>query len=387
MGLFAVATAHALSISARGQFVVLIAVAGIVQIVSSLGANISVRVLVSREEISISQSLTIVGSLAMGAGAVGLAAGWLLVPANGSPRGAMALWCAGLSAFGTFSVLVVHILYGLGRLIAASTVDAFGNVILLLVGVVGVVTHASITMFLVAYIMSNVLALTASLYVLSSVKNWRDNRHPHPWKTILSSSPMTTFISTSAQMTVKLDRYIISVMLGLAAVSVYSVAATMSELIWLIPISLSSRIMLTSAKSEGNDFEGLVPWAIICTLGAVLLAVASPWMTTLIFGQSYASAWKYVVLLTPGSLAMCVVLVLTPYLIGRDRTARVLLASIIGASCSVIGDVVLIRHFHIGGAAVACSIAYVIQAVVMMKMTQTVHSRFGPTIYGVADAT
>ncbi len=168
----------------------------------------------------------------------------------------------------------------------------------------------------------------------------------------------------------RLDLLIIAALLTSMEVGQYSVSVVMAEIIWYIPSSLGQVLYPKTASSgtkEANTFTPLVcKTNIILSLTAALIlygisGIIIPWLFTSEFFPS-VMALK---LLLPGTFFLGISKVLGSDLTGRGFPQYNTYAAFASLIFTVVFDFLLIPHFGINGAALASSISYMINALII----------------------
>ncbi|CAN5258712.1 hypothetical protein BH10PSE15_BH10PSE15_03530 [soil metagenome] len=155
----------------------------------------------------------------------------------------------------------------------------------------------------------------------------------------------------------------------LAAVGLYTQATVVAELIWEIPMAMSSLVLSrgVNAKREDEFSRKVIVLARISFLAAVIvstgLSLVAPFAFRILFGHEFAKSADLCVILLPGVVAFIVFKILNTDLAGRGKpwAAMMVMAPVL------ISNIVLgwwmIVHYGVTGAAAASSISYVVAAI------------------------
>jgi O-antigen/teichoic acid export membrane protein len=171
------------------------------------------------------------------------------------------------------------------------------------------------------------------------------------------------------------DRYLVGIFLGPAAVGTYSVAATLPELLRLVPYSLSEIVFTrsaadptyTAARHEQVRRRCL---ALVGGLG-VVAAIAAPVLVPMVFTDAFRDAVAPLVVLVVAELAIGSFYLDARRLCGRGRIDRAAQAAGIGLAVVLLGDLVLIPSYELIGAACASLLGYAAMAVVARGALRT----------------
>ena len=159
-----------------------------------------------------------------------------------------------------------------------------------------------------------------------------------------------------------LDRFLINVFLGPAAVGVYAVAATLGERLWMLPGAVGASLLSRTGGDACDDAE-LTARACRNTFwlmaGACLvLGVAAPFVIPVIFGADFAAASTPLRILLPGVLLLSAGKTVVPYITNHNRPWTGTWISLISMGMTLILNVLLIPRLGIAGSALASTIAY-----------------------------
>lgn len=190
----------------------------------------------------------------------------------------------------------------------------------------------------------------------------------------------------SQRLNLQLDVTILGSVSGAASVGLYSVAVNLAQMLWYIPDAIGRILFPRVARSTPEEAGRITALAcrntILLTLLAagVLFLVARP-AIRLLYGAEFLDAVMPLFLLLPGIVALSVSKVLTKYLSGIGKPFLNSVASMVALAVNVPLLYVLIRSHDIRGAAIASSVAYTVQAlVVIFFYIRESHTRVGPTL-------
>lgn len=169
----------------------------------------------------------------------------------------------------------------------------------------------------------------------------------------------------------RLDVFILAAFVPIADVGVYAVAVTLAEIVWQLPQAISRSLL---PRISGGDMDrsrvvrvsvSLV--AILVLLSAAGLALASK-LTVPVLGADYARVPGLLAVLLPGIVLMGAAKPLAAWTLAHGRPGRNLTASAIGFVVVVAGDLLLIPHFGLLGAAITSTFAYAVTACVVVLL-------------------
>jgi stage V sporulation protein B len=170
----------------------------------------------------------------------------------------------------------------------------------------------------------------------------------------------------------RLDSYLVLLFVSSAGVGLYSVGVALSEGLWLVANSVAI-VLIPKLAASSTEYAAKTS-ALICrstmlitALGAGALALASPVVVPLLFGQKFHGSIAPLLLLLPGVVALSGTKVLSAYVFSQGRP---LINAWIGAATLAVtlaGDLALIPWLGVPGAALASTAAYSISLVLTLR--------------------
>ena len=171
--------------------------------------------------------------------------------------------------------------------------------------------------------------------------------------------------------TYRLDIFIINYFLPLSQLGYYALGVTISEALWQIPTAVGSALFPRTARTQVDDATQFTCFAmrqvflVTCMCG-ILIAACSPLFVPFVFGAAFKPSIPVILLLLPGTMALCLAKVGCSDLAGRGKNGY---SSIFAITCLVLTvflDWILIPRVGILGAALASSIAYFLDSVLVL---------------------
>jgi O-antigen/teichoic acid export membrane protein len=169
----------------------------------------------------------------------------------------------------------------------------------------------------------------------------------------------------------RLDMLLIAVFLAPAAVGLYSIAVGISEKLFMIPGALTTVLfpkICSLGASQASDFTPRVTrhtLFILLISSFLLILLANP-LIRLFFGLDFLPSILPLVILLPGTLAFGVGGVLAADLAGRGKPQFAIYSSFACLAVGIPLNILLIPRMGISGAAVASSIAYCVDTLVVL---------------------
>ncbi len=380
--LVAVVTARQLGPEGRGTIVLFISISSFATLLSSLGANVRARVDLAKDQgIARGEYLGLVLALLALQVVVTLSAGSWALSASGGLYATVAVPL--LCAYGTgllASVLMRDLLYAYGLPARASSGEAVGAGVLLTATVLLAVSgYDGVTGYLVAFVLSGLAQMAhlgrglhrAGLFV-------RPKFAPAAWRTHVRAS-LPALVQSFAQAGVfRGDRLILGVLAGTGAVGVYSVAATMTELLWLIPVSIGNALFLrvsngtVSASTVRKLRAANFALAVVC---AAALALLGPTVLRVVFGEEFVEATDVLRVLCLSAVVVSSYHLDIVRVTGTGALAAGGKLVLTGFVVTVVADLALIPPFGVIGAAWGTVIGYLALAVGSDVVARRISSR------------
>jgi O-antigen/teichoic acid export membrane protein len=164
----------------------------------------------------------------------------------------------------------------------------------------------------------------------------------------------------------RLDAFIVSYFLGLAAVGIYTYSKTFAESVWLLSASMAAVLLPTLTGQQANSKKIAVK-AVFATFGVSLVAgigafLVGPPVIRLLLPAFVGSINPFLFLL-PGVVIFSLTNVLATYLTAAGKPGYNAAIALISFLFTVIFDILLIPRYGISGAAFASGISYTLSTV------------------------
>lgn len=367
----AVITARSLGPEGRGALAIVIALVSITALFSSMGLNAS-----GRFHLVAPNHLVSLGSY-MG---VACALVTLEVFVSGGIA-VIALPAAGLDV--THNRAVVVALYGgtfLAGLLCRDTCNAYGYtfraaagnalgsaIALLSISSLSLTHVQNVDYYVLALAGGSLVEVVAHLHKLHAQgKSFRPRIERGEWITLIRRGWPSLGLTAGQSLTFRADRYILGAFAGPAVVGVYSVAATLSEMLRLIPSALGQVAFFRAASATASHRaldRARVLLLVIMAPALVVLAWLGPWLIDLLFGSEFSGAALALRILLIGELAIMSFQIDSRVITGLGSARAAGLAGMIGLATVLIADFALIPSYEMTGAAIASVVAYIAMGV------------------------
>ncbi|HEX6486421.1 MAG TPA: hypothetical protein VF012_06895 [Nocardioidaceae bacterium] len=159
---------------------------------------------------------------------------------------------------------------------------------------------------------------------------------------------------------------------GPAASGRYSVAVQLAELCFLVPRQIANHSYHRLTVADSLDTRRAVMTTVVAaTATAVPIGLLGGFGINLLYGEAFAAATGDLYILLPGTVVGSVAFLMFWVFRGKGRLRMSTISSLSGAFTLLVGCGVLIPRFGTAGAAVSCSVAWGVFAVVAV----TLHKR------------
>lgn len=163
----------------------------------------------------------------------------------------------------------------------------------------------------------------------------------------------------------RLALYLVSFMLGSAAVGKYALSVQLAEVFWLVA-SAAAMIVFPESAAKGRSpaqlgklIESVALSVVLITgAGALVAALLAPWAIPWVFGRDYAGSVIPFVILLPGVVLWSYMKVISNSLAGMGRQEVNIRGALLCLSINVVGDFIAIPRWGMHGAALASTIAF-----------------------------
>ncbi|MCK9903259.1 hypothetical protein CC117_00850 [Parafrankia colletiae] len=366
----AVMTARELNAEGRGEIVLITTITGLTGMFVALGTGTSARFYLGRGDSRVSVDHVLGLSVLLAVPQCLLTAcvvGPTLWLADAPERGTDILVLTGLLSMSTLlGIQLLETLNAVGQMIGSAVVSMAGSVLQLAVLVVlaeSTGTLQVVSVLVVSVAVGMVQCFAAFLLLRRAGLVTRLRLDGAASRLLIRKGIPALGMNTAMSMTFRLDRYLIGVISGASAVGVYSVAATASEVLRLVPSSwgqvLCFRVANGTMKTRAVFVELVRVLAVMAGVAACIW-LAAEHLVVLFFGDAYQSAVTPLRVLLIAELLLVAFQIDARVLTGQGRTKACGAAGLVGLTVVGIADVILIPIAGLVGAAWASVIAYAI---------------------------
>lgn len=167
----------------------------------------------------------------------------------------------------------------------------------------------------------------------------------------------------------RLDALLVHGFLGQTAVGLYQTGVVLAEMVWYLPNAVSAALLPQVAATRDSRATPSVTrhtlLLTICGAGGLLLVA---WPALALLRPRYLPALPPMAVLLVGVVALSIHKVLASDLSGRGMPQYPSLTSALALVVTLVGDVLLIPPLGIVGAALASTLAYTTQTIVLLRI-------------------
>lgn len=210
-----------------------------------------------------------------------------------------------------------------------------------------------------------VLALLANAMVLQIVLKKKLGFHwdPSLFKAELRYGMIVYMGALFAFLHYRIDQILIKAMLGIEALGVYSISVTLAELLFLIPISVTSaltgKLYNTEDPAQGRRITAQTVKLTLYVCGFfAALGMAASFLIPVFYGVAFKGAVSSTIILLAGVTFASVAKVSSPYFFTQGRPVVHLIITFATLLLNGGLNLLLIPQLGINGAALASSVSY-----------------------------
>lgn len=268
--------------------------------------------------------------------------------------------------FSSLNLSWSKVIAGLGWFSLNNLLNIYRKVLfLILIGILIFKKSMNIKNVVYVYVLSVISSLLISLVIINLKYKVKFALHVN--KTIIGmlSYGLKSMMGTLAnRMNARMDQFFLSVFARSSELGLYSVAVSISEILWIIPSSvgpvLFKKIAVTRSKHEKfviiNKIHRTIMWGMIIFSG--FLFMLSIYLIPVLYGEKFKSSIKILAIYLPGSTIFISRRIIVRYFGASGMPFKQSIDQIVGAIVGLISFLILVPHFKIYGAAAGSSLAY-----------------------------
>lgn len=272
-----------------------------------------------------------------------------------------------LVPFSLFGAYFFSFLVGLKRIITRSVIDIIRSILLLIL--VAIFAQVSLLSVLAVNILIPLVPIIASIFVLKGVISFRPFYKREVFNSMFLFGLKGYLGSVAHYFNLRLDFFLVAFFLTPREVGLYSVAVGITELMWYIPVAISTVLFPTIASttkevSKPIAFNTARRMVIPFLLMGLCLLFFGKFIIHILYGEVFTPAFPALILLLPGVFAIAVYGPMADYVSGIGKIEYNSFASLCSLALTIVLDIILIPSLGISGAALASSCAYIVGVLV-----------------------
>lgn len=249
------------------------------------------------------------------------------------------------------------------------------GIVLLIIGGLVLVDSQQLIFLVAAQLLSQGFVLSITVYWISKLVKDESSYYAESrfLIKILSYGWKAHAANILSLINYKADIFISNFFLGPAAVGVYVISVALAEVLWLVSRAVSTVLLPRLAQLAQDEAirKELTPliarWVLLITFaGAISVALLSKTLIETFFGSGYSDAAQPLLLLLPGIVLSGSSRVLANDIAARGRPEINMYMAVTVVVVNVIGNFYLIPIYGLSGAAMATTIAYTVNAILLL---------------------
>lgn len=366
--LFALLTARWMGPSDRGTIVIFMTTSSFLMLVGSLGVSTGSRVLLNHSPpLGINNYLKQARALSaihlVTSSTVGLFA---LSKTGGMPTLWVGLIFVPFAAIQLFSYFQREALHGIGHHRTALYGDALSSILqtvaVLLLEVTGQLNLTAVCLVILCGAVTQTLFLAVRLRRAEQTPPFAD----YSLSQLVKYGRPALVTTLGQAFVIRGDRMILGLIAGAAPVGIYGVAATLSEVLWLVPGAVAQvafrRASVTGTQRAGARARNFT--LLITALACLIVAACTQPLVSILLGPDYSEAVSLAYILIAASLPMASYQLDAAVLNGLGRLADSGRATVLGSVILAAGCLLTIPEYGAYGAAWSSVVAYTAMAAV-----------------------
>lgn len=201
----------------------------------------------------------------------------------------------------------------------------------------------------------------------------------NPFKGFLSTTKLKllfafagiAYIGSVAQyLNYRIDLWFVDYFTNVKELGLYSLAANLSQMLWILPQSIAFVLMPNVASGS----KGILPKTLsvgrivifLCFIVAMLAIIVVPFAIPVLYGKSFSASSDIFLILLCGIIPYCLSVIYGSYFAGIKKLEYNMYSAIIGLIATLILDIYLIPKYGAIGAAIASSCSYLISTLYLI---------------------
>jgi O-antigen/teichoic acid export membrane protein len=188
----------------------------------------------------------------------------------------------------------------------------------------------------------------------------------YPFKAQFAFGIKTTLNALLEELNMRVDMYLVLIMISARALGIYSIGIGMAALLWQLSRPIATAAFGRIGSTDEKEAAALTAQCMRHSFAFVMLAaiaafVVGPFLVVLVYGHQFAEAGVVLRLLLPGIVAYCLMPLLATFYsqqLGRPQVTLVL-SAISTVVCAAV-TAAFIPRFGMAAGALASSVSYIV---------------------------
>lgn len=228
--------------------------------------------------------------------------------------------------------------------------------------------EAAVVAFLVAYVIAGLAAVGLIMSVVKLRFHWVKGL----MRKALAFGIQAHFASFLEYLSLRIDLVLINFFMQTEHVGFYTISVVLVEKIWIVPEVLS--VVLHPRVAHSGDEEANRLTSIVCRntlvvtlLGCAGILVFGRFLIQFFYGDSFLPSVSPLYLLLPGVIATGLSRIIRSDMLARGYPRLIFWSGLVALCTNVVLNVILIPRYGIDGAAVATSISYSLNFIILIS--------------------
>jgi stage V sporulation protein B len=266
---------------------------------------------------------------------------------------------------------LINILLGLQDIVNYNKINIIDNIISLVLLIIFIFIYKSAYWVFISNLISAITVLVLLFYILVYKNRFKISFNLSLFKNMVNYGVKAQLGNAIQFLNYRLDIFIISYLLPISQVGIYSISVALGETMWKISGTVSTMVLpMTTNSKNKSDMKDLInkvtriTFSIVFICSILIVPITKPIISFL--GKDFKGSLSALILLIPGISIFSICNILSSYIAGIGLVEKNIIASTVSCIATVILDFILIPIMGINGASVATSISYILATIITL---------------------
>lgn len=266
---------------------------------------------------------------------------------------------------------LINILLGLQDIVNYNKINIIDNIISLVLLIIFIFIYKSAYWVFISNLISAITVLVLLFYILVYKNRFKISFNLSLFKNMVNYGVKAQLGNAIQFLNYRLDIFIISYLLPISQVGIYSISVALGETMWKISGTVSTMVLpMTTNSKNKSDMKDLInkvtriTFSIVFICSILIVPITKPIISFL--GKDFRGSLSALILLIPGISIFSICNILSSYIAGIGLVEKNIIASTVSCIATVILDFILIPIMGINGASVATSISYILATIITL---------------------